>query len=255
MYYIGIDIGSTAAKIVVLDEKKHIVQQWTEPTGWSSVDTARSIKKQLADCQIDVETNPCVATGYGRIAVPYAKKTITEITCHAVGACEIFREKTAMIVDIGGQDTKAIKIKDGMVCEFSMNDKCSAGTGKFLEIMANSLGIRPDELCSIASNGSGVTISSMCTVFAQSEITSLIGMGEKKENIAYAVVDSIANKVASQVGKMYQEGEKIILTGGTCECGYLKSVLEEKIGEPIFTKPEARFAGALGAAICAFGLK
>lgn len=106
------------------------------------------------------------------------------------------------VVDIGGQDTKIILLENGTVKDFAMNDKCSAGTGRFLEVMANTMALKPDEVCELARKGSGVTISSMCTVFAESEVISLIGQGEKKENIAYAVVHSIADKVASQCKKL-----------------------------------------------------
>ncbi len=255
MYYIGIDIGSTCAKLVALDEHKNVRLQLVQPTGWSSVDTAEEIKKKLHAQGIDPETNPCVATGYGRVSVPYADKMITEITCHALGAVEINQKKDALVIDIGGQDTKVIRIEDGMVKDFIMNDKCSAGTGRFLEVMANSMALRPDELCSLAEKGGGVTISSMCTVFAESEVISLIGRGERKENIAYAVVESIASKVASQASRLHEKGESVCLTGGLCECDYIRKVLEEKLHSEVITGPQCRYAGALGAAISALKIK
>ena len=255
MNYIGIDIGSTCAKVIVLDENKEVCCKSVQPTGWSSVDTAEAIKKQLLDQGIDPEANPCVATGYGRVSVPYANKMITEITCHALGAVEIYKYPSTLVIDIGGQDTKIIRIENGMVKDFIMNDKCSAGTGRFLEIMANSMGLRPDELCELAKDGGGVTISSMCTVFAESEVISLIGRGEPKENIAYAVVESIASKVASQASRLLERGETVCLTGGLCECDFVRQVLTNKIHSEVITSPESRFAGALGAAISASRLK
>ena len=123
---------------------------------------------------------------------------MTEITCHAKGAVWLHGPDNMTVIDIGGQDTKLIAVEDGAVKDFVMNDKCSAGTGRFLEIMANTLGLRPGELCELARSGGGTRISSMCTVFAESEIISLVGRGEKKENLAFAVVDSIADKVVSQ---------------------------------------------------------
>lgn len=251
MYFIGIDVGSTSTKTVVLDKERRLAGRYILPTGWSSIDTAQRVKEMLAADGIDAESALCVATGYGRVSVPYADKTITEITCHAIGAYELFKEETALLIDIGGQDTKVIKTENGAVCDFAMNDKCSAGTGRFLEIMASSLALRPDELCELAVKGSGVTISSMCTVFAESEITGLIGKGEKKENIAHAIVESIADKVTAQAARMLDEGSKLLLTGGLCECDYLRRVLEEKLQRPIKTKAEARFAGAWGAAVYA----
>ena len=251
MKYIGIDIGSTCAKLVVLDENKEVIYKNVQPTGWSSVDTAESIKKQLLDAGINPEENPCVATGYGRISVPYANKMITEITCHALGAVEIYKSPSTLVIDIGGQDTKIIRVENGMVKDFIMNDKCSAGTGRFLEVMANSMALRPDELCQLAEKGGGVTISSMCTVFAESEVISLIGRGEPKENIAFAVVDSIVSKVASQASRLHEKGEKVCLTGGLCECEYVCKALEHKLQSEVVTSPQARYAGALGAALSA----
>ena len=150
MNYIGIDIGSTCAKVVVLDEQKNVCLEMVQPTGWSSVDTAEEIKKKLLAEGIDPDASLCVATGYGRVSVPYANKMITEITCHAMGALKINHSQDALVIDIGGQDTKIIRIEEGMVKDFIMNDKCSAGTGRFLEVMANSMGMRPDELCTLA---------------------------------------------------------------------------------------------------------
>ena len=205
MKFIGIDIGSTCAKTVVMNENKEIVLEFVQPTGWSSVDTAEEIRKKLVENDADPAENVCVATGYGRVSVPYADKMITEITCHAMGAVWIFDNKDMTIIDIGGQDTKIICVEQGFVKDFMMNDKCSAGTGRFLEIMANTLSMRPNEMCELAREGSGVTISSMCTVFAESEVISLIGQGEKKENIAFAVVDSIVRKVAAQANRMSED--------------------------------------------------
>ena len=251
MNYIGIDIGSTCAKVVVLDEQKNVCLQMVQPTGWSSVDTAEEIKNKLQAQGIDPETCSCVATGYGRVSVPYANKMITEITCHALGALKINNTQDALFIDIGGQDTKIIRIEEGMVKDFIMNDKCSAGTGRFLEVMANSMGLRPDELCDLAENGGGVTISSMCTVFAESEVISLIGRGEPKENIAFAVVDSIVSKVVSQASRLHEKGEAVCLTGGLCECEYVRKALEKKLQSQVVTSPDARYAGALGAALSA----
>ena len=121
-YAIGIDIGSTCAKTVVLDENKQICFRLAQPTGWSSVDTAQALKQALQEAGFDPEVIPVVATGYGRIAVPYAKKTITEITCHARGACRLFEKEDLTVIDIGGQDTKIIAVRDGAVQDFLMND-------------------------------------------------------------------------------------------------------------------------------------
>ena len=253
-YFIGIDIGSTCAKTVVLDEQKQIVHRLLQPTGWSSVDTAHAIRERLEELGIDFAEASVVATGYGRISVPYADKTVTEITCHGRGACFVHGADNLTVIDIGGQDTKLILVENGMVKDFIMNDKCSAGTGRFLEVMANTLGVRPDALCELASQGGGTSISSMCTVFAESEVISLIGRGEAKENIAFAVVDSIVKKVGSQAGRMALQGD-VCLTGGLCEFPYLKDSLSRHMGREVHACADGRYAGAIGAALSAMKIK
>ncbi len=249
MNYIGIDIGSTCAKLAVLDEEGRTVLQSVQPTGWSSVDVAKSIKEKLLSAGICIEKSRCVATGYGRISVPYAEKTVTEITCHARGAVWIHEMRDGAVIDIGGQDTKIIRLEDGRVKDFLMNDKCSAGTGRFLEVMAATMGLGPDEICELARQGGDTTISSMCTVFAESEVISLIGRGEKKENIAFAVVESIVDKVVSQSSRLHVEDEEVCLTGGLCECAYLKETLSKKLRCQVKADSNGRFAGAIGAAL------
>ena len=254
-YLIGIDIGSTCAKTVVMDGERQIQFRLLQPTGWSSVDTAEEIRRRLESAGFPLEDAAVVATGYGRVSVPYADKCVTEITCHGRGACHIYGAGQLTVIDIGGQDTKIIRIENGAVSDFLMNDKCSAGTGRFLEIMANTLAVRPEELCRMAAEGGGVSISSMCTVFAESEVISLIGRGEKRENIAFAVVDSIVKKVASQAGRMSADQETVCLTGGLCEYPYLRQSLSAALGRPVRTEADGRYAGAVGAALCAFSIR
>ena len=176
-YYIGIDIGSTAAKTVVLSGDA-VAEAFTLPTGWSGKETAGTIRRTLEEKGYLTGDHRCTATGYGRVCVDWADRVVTEITCHGRGACRIYGTPDLTVIDIGGQDTKIIRIQDGAVSDFLMNDKCSAGTGRFLEIMANTLAVRPEELCGMAAHGGGTSISSMCTVFAESEVISLIGRGE-----------------------------------------------------------------------------
>lgn len=251
MYYIGIDIGSTSAKTAVLDGDRNIIDLFVQPTGWSSVDTAEDIGKLLEEKGYTKENRKVVSTGYGRVAVPFTDKTVTEITCHAKGAAYIFGSDDLLVVDIGGQDTKAISIENGMVKDFVMNDKCSAGTGRFLEVMANTLAMKPDELCTLAKSGGNTSISSLCTVFAESEVISLIGRGEKKENIAFGVVDSIVKKVAIQANRINTGKQKAVLTGGLCSCDYITEALSRELKTEVTTDDRARFAGAIGAALMA----
>lgn len=250
-YAVGIDIGSTCAKTVVLDGSGEIIKRFIQPTGWSSVDTAEEIRLRLEAEGITGENSGIVATGYGRVSVPFADRCITEITCHAKGACRIFNAADLLVIDIGGQDTKLISVEDGAVRDFVMNDKCSAGTGRFLEVMSNTLAVKPSELCALASKGGGVSISSMCTVFAESEVISLIGRGETRENIAFAVVDSIVKKVASQASRIQSIGSTVCLTGGLCDFDFLRQSLSKELNTAVITNADARYAGAIGAAISA----
>ena len=248
-YYTGIDIGSTASKVVVLDSEK-MVANFVIPTGWNSKDTARTIAEKLTAMGYPVdEEMKVIATGYGRISVEYADKIITEITCHGRGGYALVNEDCT-IVDIGGQDTKVISVEKGVSTNFLMNDKCAAGTGKFLEIMANRLNVTLGEMYDLAAQGEPLAISSMCTVFAESEVISHIGSGECREDIAAGVVDSVVGRVAGLVSRHPIKG-KVVLTGGLSECGYMIRRLSEKIGRPIYSEPMGRYAGALGAALIA----
>ena len=249
MYYVGIDIGSTATKLWIF--KNDIAfHKGVYPTGWSSVKVAEEIKDELNKMGITKENSRIVATGYGRVSVPYADKTITEITCHGKGAHYLF-ENDCTVIDIGGQDTKVITVTKGRVSDFSMNDKCAAGTGRFLELMANTLGIDIDELCQRAEKGSGVSISSMCTVFAESEVISMIGSGKSREDIAFGVVESITSKVKSLCQKHSGSPTNYFLTGGLSSSKYIVKKLEEKLGVPVLTSDVAIYAGAIGAALFA----
>jgi predicted CoA-substrate-specific enzyme activase len=254
MYFTGIDIGSTSAKAVVLNENNEIVYKLVMPTGWNSLETANKIKENLAEKDIAYVSGKFVATGYGRISVPYADKTFSEITCHGKGAAYLFNAKDCTVIDIGGQDTKIISIAQGQVIDFIMNDKCSAGTGRFLEIMANTLGVGLSQMFDLAQTGSGISISSMCTVFAESEVISLIGSGQPKQNIAFGVVESITNKVKSLCGKHAASNTNFYLTGGLCESVYIIESLSKKLAANVISNPLGRYAGAVGAALVAKSL-
>ena len=257
-YFIGIDIGSTSAKTIVLDENKNIVDKILVPTGWSSKETSELILDKLNKNNYYNRNSIVVATGYGRVSVSFASKTITEITCHARGANELFANNNKsndisnqklLIIDIGGQDTKIIQTENGNVVDFLMNDKCSAGTGRFLEVMCNTLALNMDELCDMASKGSDTHISSLCTVFAESEVISLIGRGEKRENIAYAIVDSIIKKVCQQAQKLFTKDITVCLTGGLSSFKYISDSISKELKTKVLSTENGQFAGALGAAI------
>ncbi len=222
--------------------------QATHPHGFSSVEVAEQVRCALACEGFGAGEMPVVATGYGRVAVPYANKVVTEITCHARGAAALFGED-GTVIGIGGQDTKAIGLAGGKVRKFVMNDKCSAGTGRFLEIMADRLGVSQAELARLAAAGQPTVISNMCTVFAESEVITLVGKGEPRENIARGVIDSVVARVCTLVGQV--PAVQYHLTGGLCDNEYVRARLEAELGAPVGSCPDARFAGALGAAIIA----
>ena len=247
MYQVGIDIGSSAAKAVVMNEGE-VVRTLLLNTGFNSRKTAEEIYETFKNEWITKENARYVATGYGRISVPYADDVITEITCHGKGAAFLFHED-GTVIDIGGQDTKGISLKKGRVMKFIMNDKCSAGTGKFLEVMTNRLGLTQNELSELACKGNPITISSMCTVFAESEVISLIGKGTPREDIAYGVIESVVTKVVQLISQV--PAEQYFLTGGLCEDEYIIERLVKALGAPVSSAPLARYAGAVGAALMA----
>lgn len=247
MYQVGIDIGSSAAKVAVIEGDK-VVKTLLLNTGFSSRKTADEIFETLKNDGITKENARFVATGYGRISVPYADDVVTEITCHGKGAGYLFQEN-GTVIDIGGQDTKGISLRNSRIRKFIMNDKCSAGTGKFLEVMTNRLGLTQNELSELAKQGNPITISSMCTVFAESEVISLIGKGTAREDIAYGVIESVVTKVVQLVSQV--PGEKYFLTGGMCDDAYIISRLENALKAPVISAPLARYAGAIGAALLA----
>ncbi|MDY3005682.1 acyl-CoA dehydratase activase [Anaerococcus porci] len=249
MYYVGIDIGSTAAKVCVKGDENFI---FSLPTGWSSKETSELIYKNLLKKNIDLKSKDTrvLATGYGRVAVDYADFTVTEISCHARGGKFLSKQDDIGLIDVGGQDTKIIIIEKGMVKDFLMNDKCSAGTGKFIEIMANRLGLSIDELFNLSKNGKILPISSLCTVFAESEIINYIGEGRKKEDIAAGVVDSVADKVSKMCLKM-ELPKDIILTGGLSKIDYFIEILSKKTGKNVYGHEDGIYAGAIGASLLA----
>ena len=252
MNYIGIDIGSTASKVCVLtpEENGALHRDFRVlPTGWNSKITAGLIREDLEKQLGSLEDTRVVATGYGRISVDYADKVITEISCHGRGGYAL-AGRDCSIVDVGGQDTKFINVVNGKAVDFLMNDKCAAGTGKFIEVMANRLGLTIEELFELAEIGDPISISSLCTVFAESEVINYMGEGRSREDLAAGVIDSVALKVATLVQRKEIQ-DTVIITGGFSNNEFFASLLSKKLGKTVTAMPLGRYAGAYGAALLA----
>lgn len=258
MYTCGIDIGSvsTEALILDIDENKNykILSYVVNKTGSNSKTAAlESFNNALAGAKVNKdEIDSIVATGYGRVNVEFADKNITEITCHASGVTLIFPD-TATIIDIGGQDSKIIKIDKitKKPIDFLMNDKCAAGTGKFLEVMAKTLEINLENFGEIFLNTKDkVDITSTCTVFAESEIVSLIGQGIPKERIVKGLIYSVADRIISMVSRIGLE-KPVCLTGGVAKNSGISNAIEEKLAVKLCIPFEPQVTGALGAAYLA----
>jgi (R)-2-hydroxyacyl-CoA dehydratese activating ATPase len=252
-YAAGVDVGSTQTKAVVVDDRCRIVGRALIPTGANVVTAAENAfaaaLQQGGTPRGEVEF--VVGTGYGRYRVQFGDAQITEICCHARGAAEMF-PGTRTVLDMGGQDTKAIRIAPGGdPLDFCMNDKCAAGTGRFLQSAAAALEIPLDELGPRALEGQrAVDISTTCTVFAESEVLSWLARGKKIEDILLGVHRSIAARSMALLRRVGIEAE-ITFTGGvTCNRAMVE-VLEESLGAPMNVSEESHYMGALGAAIFA----
>jgi predicted CoA-substrate-specific enzyme activase len=214
----------------------------------TGIDPLRNLQRLLHDHNYDA----LVATGYGRyLAQAHLDcPTVTEIKAYAIGAAFFFPD-VRTILDIGGQDSKVIRANKGKVEDFEMNDKCAAGTGRFLEVMATTLGYTIDEFSNVAAQSEkAVTISSMCTVFAESEVVSLIARGEDRRNIALGLHQSILNRILGIMGRTGYE-DKIAFAGGVAKNKCMITLLERRLGVHILVPREPQIVGALGAALTA----
>ncbi len=251
-YFVGIDCGSHATKLVCIDKDKKIIGRHLVPTGTSVRESVQGVLRLLADYGISRENIArLVATGYGRNNVDGADEIVTEITCHAAGAYHLLG-RSGTIIDIGGQDSKAIKIdENGQIIQFAMNDKCAAGTGRFLEVMAEKLCLSLDEFAKMAKNSKkSVPVSSMCSVFAESEVVSLIASGKSKEEIAKGIHKAIAERTVSLV-KRINGKPAYYMSGGVSKNECLVLELEHCLGSKLKVVDEPQFTGALGAALIA----
>ncbi len=247
-YFAGIDIGSTMTKVVIIGGGKE--SPLIGPTGPEHRKLAYRVMEQALDRTGIAfrEVTFVVATGYGRINVPFADRQVTEITCHAKGLSSLL-PNARTVVDIGGQDSKGIRIENGKVVDFVMNDKCAAGTGRFLEIIAEALGVPLDKMgeLSLAAE-KPAAIGNMCTVFAEQEVISQLAAGESVPNLVAGIHHAIAARIFGLVSKLKIKPEVAITGGGAKNVGLVKA-LEAKFGRQVLIPPEPLVTGALGAAL------
>jgi predicted CoA-substrate-specific enzyme activase len=252
-YAAGVDVGSTQTKAVIIDEGRKIVGRALMDTGANVVLAAdNAFRVALEDSDLpEEEVEYVVGTGYGRYRVTFGNKQVTEISCHGRGAVHMF-PGTRTVVDMGGQDTKAIRVSEtGEIVDFCMNDKCAAGTGRFLGAASAALEIPLPELGPTALRGErAVKISTTCTVFAESEVLSWLGKGKKIEDILLGVHQSIAGRSAGLMRRVGIEKE-VTFTGGVARNSAMIVALNARLGVEVNVSEESHFMGALGAALFA----
>jgi (R)-2-hydroxyacyl-CoA dehydratese activating ATPase len=253
IYGAGVDVGSTQTKAVIVDESRDIVARSLIATGANVTRAAeRAFVAACESIRLDrTAVGYVVGTGYGRYKVTFGDTQITEITCHARGAQSLF-PATRTVIDMGGQDTKAIKVgDDGSVVDFSMNDKCAAGTGRFLSAAADVTGVSLDEIGGLALLAKNpVRLTSVCTVFVESDIMSYLAQRKTVEDILGGVHKAIATRTMSLVRRVGVEQE-VTFTGGVSRNVGMVRALEAVLSTPINVSAEGHFMGALGAALFA----
>jgi predicted CoA-substrate-specific enzyme activase len=252
MIFAGIDAGSRAIKLVLMDGERNILNTGVTDQGVAQAVLAGNLLDRSLEengyTRNDVKA--VVATGYGRDALEFANTAITEITCHARGVSHIMKD-VSTIIDIGGQDSKVIRLEQsGLVRDFKMNDRCAAGTGRFLEVVAGRLDVEIFRIGRLVENAKNPShISSMCVVFAETEIIGLLASGESRENILAGVQNSIASRIAAMAGRHI--ADPVIFTGGVALVPGMDRALEQSIGHPVQISDSPQFTGAIGAALLA----
>jgi len=239
-------------KVVLTDKSINLLSTIKGPTGPEYRQLANEVMQQaLGQASLQIDDVSCiVATGYGRLNVPFADRQITELSCHARGVSSLFPNvRTA--IDIGGQDAKCMRIDNGRLTSFVMNDKCAAGTGRFLEVTAATLDIKLEEMGDISLKATKkIPISNLCTIFAQQEVVALLSHGEKLENILAGLHDALASRVAALAQRLGIEPD-LVLTGGVAKNSGMVRAMKERLGCEILVPEEPLLTGALGAAILA----
>ncbi len=252
MYFAGIDIGSTMTKVVLIGRDGRPVSAIKGPTGPEHRRLADEVmRKALDSAGVDLQDlRYVVSTGYGRVNVPFADRQITELTCHTRGVFSLFPDVHTAI-DIGGQDAKAMKIRAGRLLEFAMNDKCAAGTGRFLEIMAGTLGVSLEEMGRLALRSSRkIMMSNLCTIFAQQEVISSLSDGIPVEDILSGLYEALVSRVAALARRLRIEPD-VVLTGGVAKNPGIVKAMGEALNCEIKVPEDPILTGALGAALLA----
>ena len=252
MYFAGVDIGSTMTKVVLTDKAGNLLSFIKGPTGAEHRRLANEVMRQaLEEAGLHIgDISYIVATGYGRLNVPFADCQITELSCHARGVSSLF-PKARTAIDIGGQDAKCMRIDNGRLASFVMNDKCAAGTGRFLEVTAAALSIRLEDMGDISLKATRrIPISNLCTIFAQQEVVALLSRGEKLENILAGLHDALASRVAALARRLGIDPD-LVLTGGVAKNIGMVKAMKESLGCEVLVPEEPLLTGALGAAIMA----
>ena len=250
--YLGIDIGSTTSKAIILNGKGDVVGREIINTGTGTDGPNLAVKSVLKQAGISQGAiHKCVVTGYGRLLFENADKQITEISCHAKGISYLIPEART-IIDIGGQDAKVISLNgEGKVDNFVMNEKCAAGTGRFLEVMARLLDCNLKELSELADKGKeGVAISSICTVFAESEMISQLAAGNTRADVALGAHRAIAKRICGMANRVDVK-PSVVMTGGAALDTNLVKLISQELGTVITMPKDPQAVGALGAAIFA----
>jgi len=252
LYFAGVDIGSTMTKIVLVDADGRLVSAVKGPTGPEHRQLANEVMKtalEKANLKLD-NISYVVATGYGRLNVPFADRHITELTCHATGVSSLFPH-TRTAIDIGGQDAKCMKINNGKLVDFVMNDKCAAGTGRFLEIISATLGIKLEDMGALSLTSTRkVQISNFCTIFAQQEVVSHLSEGANVEDIVAGLHDALASRVAALALRLKVEPD-VVLTGGVAKNAGIVRAMKENLGCELLVPEDPLLTGAMGAALLA----
>ncbi len=252
IYTLGIDVGSTASKCVILKNGTDITAKSLVDVGAGTSGPQRAIDAVLQSANMEVKDMAfTLATGYGRNSLTgLADKQMSELSCHARGAVFLFPD-VHTVIDIGGQDVKVLHIDNGMMVNFQMNDKCAAGTGRFLDVMARVLEVKVEDMGYLGSlSTKQIGISSTCTVFAESEVISQLSQGTDKHDIIAGIHRSVAGRVAGLAHRIGVQPQ-VVMTGGVAQNSGIVSALSEQLRVEIFTSPLTQYIGALGAALFA----